>query len=66
MKNNKIKNINEENRGGSNKTFTEKEEKEIFLFIKENFIDKNKVLCDDIIKIHANNKFKEIYSNDKF
>ena len=63
---NKIKDINEENRGGTNKTFTEKEEKEIFLFIKENFIDKNKVLCDDIIKIHANNKFKKINSDTNF
>ena len=37
---NKIKNINKENRGGINKTFNEQEEKEIFLFLKENFIDK--------------------------
>ncbi len=50
---NKIKDINEENRGGSNKTFTEKEEKEIFL-------------CDDIIKIYANNKFKEINFDTNF
>jgi hypothetical protein len=59
-KKNKIKNINEENRGGTNKIFTENQEKEIFLFLKDNFIDKNKVLCDDIIKIHAEEKFKKI------
>ena len=65
-KNNKEFNFDEENRGGSNKTFNENEERNIFLFIKENFIDKNKVLCNDIIKIYANNKFKELYSNGKF
>ena len=48
-----------ENRG-INKIFTKKEEMEIYLFLKENFIDKHKVLCDDIIKIHSINKFKEI------
>lgn len=34
--------------------------------MKENFIDKNKVLCNDTIKIHAINKFKEIYPNKTF
>jgi transposase len=63
---NKIKNINEENRGGKNKDFNEQEEKEIFLFLKENFIDKNKVLCNDIIKIHANEKIKNLCPNKKF
>ena len=65
-KKNNINNIDEENRRGTNKAFNEKEEKEIFLFLKENFIDKNKVLCNDIIKIHANNKFTELYPNGKF
>ena len=59
-------NINKENRGKSNRLFTEKEEKEIFLFIKDNFIDKNKVLCNDIIKLHAFDKFKELYPNKEF
>ena len=59
-KNNQDLIFNGEKRGGFNKSFNEKEEKEIFLFLKENFIDKNKVLCNDIIKIHAIDKFKEL------
>jgi hypothetical protein len=59
-------NFDEDKRGGSNKVFTEEEEKEIFLFLKDNFIDKNKVLCNDIIKIHADNKFKNLHPNKKF
>jgi hypothetical protein len=59
------KNINNENRG-VNKYFTENEENEIFLFIKNNFIDKNRVVCNDIIKIHALEKFKKIYPDIKF
>jgi hypothetical protein len=59
-------NINEENRGKVNKFFTDNEEKEIFLFVKDNFINKHKVLCNDIIKIHAHEKFKKIYPNDIF
>ena len=65
-KKNKIHDINVEHRGISNKCFTEKEEKEIFLFLKINFIDKNKVLCNDIIKIHALEKYKNLYQDDKF
>ena len=59
-------NINEENRGKLNKIFTESGEKEIFLFIKDNFIDKNKVLCNDIIKFHSQDKFKNLYPNKQF
>lgn len=59
-------NFDEENRGTKNKTFTNKEEREIFLFLKENFIDKHRVLCNDIIKIHAQEKFKELHPNEKF
>jgi hypothetical protein len=58
--------VDSENRGKQNKTFSEIEEHEIFLFLKDNFIDKNKILCNDIIKIHANNKFKKLYPDDKF
>jgi hypothetical protein len=65
-KNNQDLFFDEENRGGSNKSFNEKEEKDIFVFLKENFIDKNKVLCNDIIKIHANDKFKKLYPDKKF
>ena len=63
---NKIKNVNAENRGGVNKSFTQNEEKEIFLFLKQNFIDKNKVLCNDIIKFHAIDKFEKLYPDKKF
>jgi hypothetical protein len=52
--NNKInKHINNENRGGINKIFTENEEQQIFNYLKENFIDKNKILCNEIIKLYA-------------
>jgi hypothetical protein len=37
-----------------------------FLFLKNEFINKNRVLCNDIIKIHALEKFKKIYPNKKF
>lgn len=52
-------NIDDENRG-IDKIFTEQQEREIFLFLKNNFIDKHKVLCNDIIKLHAQNKLKNI------
>ena len=65
-KNNKLNNFDNENRGGSNKIFSELEEYEIFLFLKENFIDKNKPLCNEIIKLHAIEEHKKNYINDKF
>ena len=66
FKNNKIINVNNENRGGNNKIFTEKEEQEIIFFLRENFINKNKMLCDDIIKLYALDKCKKLYPNKKF
>lgn len=54
-----------ENRG-IEKFFSEKDEREIYLFLKTNFIDKNKFLCNEIIKIHAINKFKELHKNQNF
>lgn len=57
-------NINIENRG-VNKIFSETEEKEIFLFLKENFIDRNRILYNDIIKIHVKDKFKKLYTDKK-
>ncbi len=36
------------------------------MFLRENFIDKNKILCNDIIKIHANEKFKKLYPEEIF
>lgn len=58
--------INIENRGGANKSFTDEDENEIFLFVKNNFIDKHRVVCNDIIKIHAIDKFKILYPNEIF
>ena len=58
--------INIENRGGANKSFTDEDENEIFLFVKNNFIDKHRVVCNDIIKIHAIDKFKNLYPNEIF
>lgn len=60
------KNINDENRGGINKIFEDKEEYEIFLFLKNNFMDKNKMLCNEIIKLHALDKCKLLYPDKTF
>lgn len=65
-KNNKLNNFNNENRGGSNRIFSELEEYEIFLFLKENFMDKNRPLCNEIIKLHAIEEYKKNHINDNF
>ena len=65
-KNNIIINVNDENRGGLKKIFKDTEEYEIFLFLKNNFMDKNKMLCNEIIKLHALDKCKLLYPNKKF
>lgn len=60
--NNKKKNnnilVDNENRGGSNKIFTIDEEREIYTYVRTNFIDNNKPLNNNIIKEIALNKFK--------
>src|SRR5271170_8034720 len=54
-------NINNENRGGSNKTFSDETEKELYEHIKTNFIDKNRPLTNEIIKqIALKNIIKDI------
>ncbi len=53
FKNNKIIIDNKEHRGGCNKIFTFKQEFDILLYLKNNFIDKNEMLCDQIIKLYA-------------
>ena len=65
-KNDKILNINDENRGGYNKVFKEHEEYEIYLFLKNNFIDENQMLCNDIIKFYAQDEYQKIYKNNNF
>jgi len=62
---NEYNNFDKENRG-INKLFNKEQEREIFVFLKENFIDKNKVLCNEIIKIHSQEKFKELYPDATF
>ena len=59
--NEQCNNIDVENRG-TYKIFSDDEEDDIFLFIKENFIDKNRILCNEIIKIYALEKFNLLYS----
>ena len=58
FKNNKIIIDNKEHRGGSNKIFTYKQEFDILLYLKNNFIDKNEMLCDQMIKLYAIDVFK--------
>ena len=58
FKNNKIDNVNNENRGGSNKKISEREEKELYDYIKENYIDTESVLNNNIIKEIVKEKFK--------
>ena len=51
-----VNSVNSENRGGIKRIFNEQEEYEIFLFLKDNFMDKNRMLCNEIIKLHAIDK----------
>ena len=55
--NDKISKINNENRGGSNKIFSDFEEKLIFRHIKVDYIDKNLPLCNEDIKTIAIKQF---------
>ena len=63
---NKIIKQNKEHRGGNNKILSDDDEKNIFLFLKLNFIDRHKMLCDEIIKLYAIKKCKELYPNKEF
>ena len=56
-KNNKIKNINDENRGGFNKKITELQEKELYEHIKKNYIDTDGILNNNIIKEIVKERF---------
>lgn len=56
--------FNTENRGGTNKIFTDAEDKELYDHIKLNYIDKDAPLTNDIVKEIALNKFKK-KNNDK-
>ncbi len=59
-------NLNIENRGGVNKIFTETEEKELYEQIKNNFIDKNSPLTNNIIKEIASTMFIKKNNNSSF
>ena len=63
-KNKKI-NFDKEYRGGHNKKFSEIEETEIFMYIKSNYIDKNRPLTNDIIKEIALNKLNHKNNNSE-
>ena len=43
-----------------------KKKRKFIYFLKNNFIDKNKILCNETIKIHAKNKFNKLYSEKVF
>jgi len=66
LKNNKITIDNKEHRGGYNKIFNDEQELNIFSYLKNNFIDKNEMLCDELIKLHALNTFKLLNNNKIF
>ena len=53
-----------DNRGGSNKVFSELEEFELFYYIKDVFIDANLPLCNSIIKSLAIQKWNYIHPNN--
>lgn len=63
FKNNKIKNINDENRGGSNKKINVNQEEELYLYIKTNYIDTEGILNNNIIEEIVKEKFKIEVSN---
>ena len=64
FKNNKIKIDNKEHRGTSNKVFTIKQEQNMYTYFVDNFINKNEMLCDEIIKLYAVDVFKSINANN--
>ena len=65
-KNKNIKYDKIEHRGGSNKIFVNTVEVEMMIFFKNNFIDKNEMLCDQLIKLHAIDKFNLLKNNKIF
>jgi transposase len=58
-KNNKITNINDENRGGNKRKITDEQDKEIYEYIKKNYIDTEEILNNNIIKEIIKEKFKD-------
>ena len=66
FKNNKIIVDNKEHRGGHNKFFNYNDELNLFNYFKDNFINKNELLCDEIIKIKAVEESKILYPTKLF
>ena len=58
-KNNKIKNINDENRGGGKRKLTDKQDRMLYEYIKVNYIDTEEVLNNNIIREIVKEKFKK-------
>jgi len=57
-------NLNEENRGGSNKLLSIDDEKELYKLIINEYIEKDKPLTNNIIKVLAKKKLKEVYNDN--
>jgi transposase len=58
-KNNKINDVNIENRGGHNKKLNDTQEKKLYEHIITNYIDTNEVLNNDIVKEIIKDMFKK-------
>ncbi len=49
-----------------NKIFIFKQEFDILLYLKNNFINKNEMLCDQMIKLYAIDVYKSLNFNKNF
>ena len=72
-KRNKLVNINDENRGGSKRKLNDIQEKELYSYIKENYVDNDGILNNNIIKEIVKEKaiqkfcnFKAKFPNNKY
>ena len=65
FKNNKIIIDNKEHRGHK-RIFNNTVELNMFTFLKNNFIDKNEMLCNELIKLHSIEIFKTLNNNKIF
>ncbi len=51
---------------GHKRIFNATEELNMFTFLKNNFIDKNEMLCNELIKLHSIEIFKTLNNNKNF
>jgi hypothetical protein len=70
IKNGKPNNLDhyifQDKRGGYNKIFIVEQERELFIYIKNTFIDKYLPLCNEDIKLIAVKKWVELNPNSKY